>query len=276
MRKVSILPSLFTLGNLLSGLGSIWYAAKALALVQGAEVTGRVTSWEEAMKIAAWLIFLGMLFDALDGRIARMTDSTSQFGKELDSIADFATFGIAPAFLIEVFSFNDKAILYVIHDRGRMLLSAAYAVFAALRLARYNVQASRKGLPTRTFKGIPSPAAAGLLASLVLVFMRGAPPDYAFLLDQLRHWAPLAAALMGVLMVSGVPFPHIGNRFLASGLSYRRMVFAAFVALGFFMFPEYVLFSLLVSYVLVSLAMGLRRRSDALPSGGAGGSEAEG
>ena len=268
-RKVSIIPSLFTLGNLLCGLGSIWHASKALALVQGAEMPGRIQSGNDALLVAAWLIFLGMVFDSFDGQIARLTGSVSQFGKELDSLADMITFGVAPAFLIEVLSFNNADMFGVIHSRERMLLSAAYAVFAALRLAKYNVDATDKiKTGSRYFNGLPSPAAAGILAALVLVFCRVqySSSDFANILMQ---WSPIIAAAIGILMVSGLKFPHFGNFIVRSKLSFQNMVVAAAVILLLIFLREYMLFSGFVAYLLVSVVIAViklfKRDDDVLP-----------
>ena len=260
MRKVSIIPTLFTLSNLICGLGTLWFAAKALVLLQGAQPEGWVESYNEALRVAAWLIFIGMVFDVLDGKIARLTNSTSQFGKELDSLADFLSFGIAPAFLIEVVSINDKALLFVIGDKGRMILSAAFAVFAALRLAKYNVTASAKNEEaTKDFIGLPSPAAAGVIAASVLVGVKMSA-QASFITDFLRHWTPLLAAFLGLLMVSSIRFPHFGNRFIGSTLSFKRVVIAAATVLLLFMFPAVLLAFLFSTYVAVGIASHFKKR----------------
>lgn len=225
-------------------------------MLHGAEISGRIQTGEESLKVAAWLIFFGMVFDSLDGQIARLTRSVSQFGKELDSLADMITFGVAPAFLIEVLSFNNEGMLGVIHSRERMLLSAAYAVFAALRLARYNVNVP-KSKGGAYFSGMPSPAAAGILAGLILVYYRLATLS-PYIADVLKQWSPIIAAVLGLLMVSGLRFPHFANLVVRSKLSFHNIVMVAVVLLLLYMFREYMLFSGFVAYGIVSLAIGIR------------------
>lgn len=138
-RGAAILPSLFTIGNLFIGF---------LAIVRaiGGDFAG-----------AAPLIVLAMVLDILDGRIARMTGTTSEFGAQLDSLADLVSFGVAPAILAYQWGL---AIL----PRGH-LAAFFFVMCAALRLARFNVQ--KKSVDSRYFVGLPSPAAAGQVAAIV-------------------------------------------------------------------------------------------------------------
>lgn len=260
MRKVSIIPSLLTLCNLMCGLGSVWYSAKAYALYAGGTTGGWFTTHDAVIRAAAWLIFVGMIFDVLDGRIARLLNSTSNFGKELDSLADFLTFGIAPAMLINVASFESDVMLFIIGERGRMMLSAAYVIFAALRLARYNVQAGKASTRTDIFKGLPSPAAAGMAAAIVLMHYRlGDVGSWAA--DSFRQFSPVAAFLLGLLMVSGISFVHLGNSFLRSGPSVRRLAIFASAVLLLVVFPVYVLFSVFMAYIIVGCVTHLRHKA---------------
>ena len=114
---------------------------------------------------SAWLIFLAMVFDALDGYMARLAKSASEFGAELDSLCDMVSFGVAPAFLLvkmcPQFSFLHKEAVWVI--------AASYAVCAALRLARFNVETSDED-DHMSFRGLPSPAAAASVAGFAILF----------------------------------------------------------------------------------------------------------
>ena len=136
-----LLPSVFTIGNLLCGFLAI-----------NNVVEGNVVS-------AAWWIIIAGIFDALDGKIARLTGSSSEFGIEFDSIADVVSFGIAPAILI----YN-----YALHEAGSVgsFLAFLYLATGAIRLARFNIKATT-GKKTH-FTGMPIPSAAGILASYVL------------------------------------------------------------------------------------------------------------
>ena len=202
LRSVSVLPTLVTMGNLLAGVLALSYLLDAAAETDTAR---RDALWSRA----AWMVFLGMFCDALDGRIARMTRTTSAFGAQLDSLADIVTFGVVPAML-------GKALLTatfpMVSPRLLVALCVVYVVGAALRLARYNVESARvshegEGHVTMVFRGIPSPAAAGVLASLVLLWT-----EYDV---RSLDWVVLfVTPLLGVLMISRLPYPHLVNRFL--------------------------------------------------------------
>ena len=142
-RGIYLLPTLFTVGNLFCGFSAILQAS--------------YHQYEQA----AQLIFLAGLLDLLDGRIARLTGSTSEFGVEFDSLADLASFGMAPAYLIWQWA------LEPLHRVG-WLLAFLFVVCAAMRLARFNIQTGISN--KRYFLGLPAPAAAGAVACLALVF----------------------------------------------------------------------------------------------------------
>lgn len=145
-RGVYLLPGMFTVGNMFCGWACIVYA------MRGDYAT------------AAALIGIAMILDTLDGRIARMTDTTSDFGGEFDSLADVISFGVAPAVLM--FAWGLEAL-------GRLGWAAGflYVSAAAIRLARFNIQA--KGNDRRYFVGLPSPPAAGVLGATVYAYPGG-------------------------------------------------------------------------------------------------------
>jgi len=139
-----ILPSIFTLGNLLCGF---------LAVINIIE--GTVSSYITA----AWWIIIAGIFDALDGKIARITDSSSEFGIEFDSIADVVSFGIAPAVLFYS---------YILNEAGKLGYVIAFCFLAtgAIRLARFNTAATTQ--KKDHFTGMPIPAGAGIIVSFIL------------------------------------------------------------------------------------------------------------
>src|SRR5436190_19432307 len=143
-RGVYLLPSMFTLANMFSGYACIVYAMRG------------------ELEKAAPLIGLAIIVDMLDGRVARMTGTTSQFGVEFDSLADVISFGVAPAIM---------AFQWGLQPLGRLGWAAGFVFVAgaALRLARFNIQ-SASGGDKRYFVGMPSPAAAGIPASTVFGF----------------------------------------------------------------------------------------------------------
>jgi len=155
-RGAYLLPSLFTIGNMLLGFYAVVMA------IRGSRVV--LTASADAYFVrAALAIFIAGILDTLDGRIARMTGTDSDFGREYDSLADLFTFGAAPALMTHVWG---------LHSFGRIgwLVPLYYMVCTATRLARFNVQT--KVLDSRYFVGLPSPAAAGSVCSL-LFFVPG-------------------------------------------------------------------------------------------------------
>ncbi len=201
IKTIQVLPTLITAGNLVCGVLAIAYLLDAAAL-DGPRAEGLLVK-------AAWLVFLGMFLDTLDGRIARMTGTTSAFGAQLDSLADVVTFGVAPALLAKSLvapAFPEMTSRLIF---GFCLL---YVLGAALRLARYNVESERMARSgvmhvTRVFRGLPSPAAAGVIASLVLL-------NHEYVVGELIEWTILIVTpLLGMLMISRLPYSHIANRY---------------------------------------------------------------
>ncbi|HEY2383376.1 MAG TPA: CDP-diacylglycerol--serine O-phosphatidyltransferase [Terriglobia bacterium] len=186
-RSLSIVPSLFTIGNIFCGYYSI------ISTLHG--------DWDTA----AILIGIGYILDGLDGRIARLTKTASEFGVQLDSIADVVTFGTAPAILAFRWGFGASAgyeNAVAMHDHLGFLATFAFVVCGALRLARFNVQT---GKPTetskRSFVGLPIPAAAGMIAAVVHFFKTPALMNGAAAL----WWGILILAL-AFLMISTVRY----------------------------------------------------------------------
>jgi CDP-diacylglycerol--serine O-phosphatidyltransferase len=197
-RRAYLLPSIFTVANMLLGFYAI------------------VLGLRDRFAAAALLIFAAAILDSLDGRIARMTNTESDFGREYDSLADLVTFGMAPALLSYLWGLQDLG-------RAGWLAPLFFLVCAATRLARFNVQ-TRK-VDKRYFVGLPSPAAAGALASILFVV-----PD----LD----WKPwFNLLLMGILltlatlMVSTFRYPSFKQIDLRKGWSYRVVLPIAAVVL---------------------------------------------
>src|SRR5437660_9106361 len=174
-KGVFVIPSLLTTANIFCGFYSVMESlagAKALALITGTDSTGSaVTTATEHFDRAAITIGLAALFDLLDGRVARMTNATSEFGLELDSIADVVSFGIAPALLAFAWGYGEFSDL---HNVG-WAASFLFVICGALRLARFNVQARRphSNLPPKNpkvdrkaFVGMPIPVGATMIASI--------------------------------------------------------------------------------------------------------------
>jgi CDP-diacylglycerol--serine O-phosphatidyltransferase len=204
-------PTMLTLGNLVCGVLAIAYVADATAdYTVGA--TEHATS---RMVSAGWLILLGMVFDALDGRVARLTRSTTNFGGALDSLSDLVTFGVAPALIVKTLC---EKTLGAPNARMAFVTAAFYAVCAALRLARYNAEHEEPDQAVQHFNGLPTPGAAGVVAGLALA--------HSELMSQLalsERGRMIAAGVLqfgfllglGLVMVSRIPYVHFGNRYLS-------------------------------------------------------------
>lgn len=168
-RGVYILPSLFTVGTLVCGYFAILSILKGTQmLAAGIGVTLSMVPFDSAAKAIGWAV----LFDGLDGRIARLTNSTSEFGRELDSLADVITFGIAPAFLAYAWGVRSLEEVYgtqlVDHLRAAgWIVTFAFVICGAARLARFNIDSTKPAGDRRYFVGLPIPAAAGVVAALV-------------------------------------------------------------------------------------------------------------
>jgi CDP-diacylglycerol--serine O-phosphatidyltransferase len=216
MKTRALVPTLLTLGNAVCGLAAIAYASRI----------GKADSSPEAdrffLAASGWLICGAMLFDTLDGFFARLFKSAGRFGAELDSLCDAISFGAAPAFiLLQVGPGREQPFLH------QLLAAVAtlYMMCAILRLARFNVE-SMEG--SKNFKGLPSPAAAGCIASLAIV--RGSlgkswPAfDTIAVENILEGWATIGGVIVAVLMVSNVTYPHLTKQMLRGK---RRLPLAA-------------------------------------------------
>ncbi|MDT3428588.1 CDP-diacylglycerol--serine O-phosphatidyltransferase [Paenibacillus forsythiae] len=217
------IPSLFTLGNLLLGMFGIMMA-----------LNGKIG-------MAAIMVIIAMLADGLDGRVARALGTESEFGKELDSLSDVVSFGVAPALIMYVTSLHD------LHNALAWSVTAIFPVFGALRLARFNV---RPGVPGY-FIGLPIPAAGGVLATLSL-FHKDVSPLFMI----------IAALLLSYLMVSTVKYPN----FKKVGIPKKAVVGAPIVIVVAVavavVFPEQIskmIFVLLALYALYGLKQNVDR-----------------
>lgn len=221
LRHVPILPSMITLGNLFFGFLAMAKVADAVMLsaagqphpVFGPDVV-------HIFEVAALLVFLAMVFDALDGTVARLTNQATPFGAQLDSLSDVVTFGVAPAYLTKVLiEFHSREPLAWLPYQPRLyyFCAAVYALCAAMRLARFNVESSGPSPEDhKEFKGLPSPAAAAVVCALVaFVCAPAGPQELSSALlppDTKRHIVqalPAVLVVLGLLMVSRFPFPHL-------------------------------------------------------------------
>lgn len=211
MKKNALIPTLLTLGNAVCGLAAIAYASRI----------GKVDSSDEAnrwfLAVSGWMIMAAMLFDTLDGFFARLFKAAGRFGAELDSLCDAISFGAAPAFLLlQLGPGRDQ-------PYSHQLLAAVatlYMMCAILRLARFNVELVEG---SRKFKGLPSPAAAGCIASLAIVrgmlSWRWPGLDTPAVENAIEASATIGSVAVALLMVSNVAYPHLTKQMLRGKLA---------------------------------------------------------
>ncbi len=251
MKKIAIIPTLCTLGNAACGFSAIVIAAKA-----------NPNGW--SLYISGWLIFAAMIFDVFDGYLARRSKTASQFGAELDSLCDAISFGVAPAFLIIQMGagFGVEIVQELIWG-----VATLYLVCTILRLARFNVQTSLDAKAHRYFKGLPSPAAAGCVASLAVAqhkfaMLHWLPPA---ILDSCAYWlAPLIGLTVAVLMVSRVPYAHLINRVLHRRHNFGQVIQLVLAVFTIVLFRELALMLLFWLFAFAApVRMLLNRRGAA-------------
>ncbi len=237
-RGIYILPNLFTLAALFAGF---------YAIVQAMNLR---------FDQAAAAIFVAMVLDGLDGRVARLTRTQSAFGAEFDSLADMVSFGAAPALIVYE---------WTLKGMGKLGWIAAfiYVAGAALRLARFNTML--EVADKRWFTGMPSPAAAALVAGMVWIF-----DDYNVDPGGLKGWALAVTVFAGLTMVSNVPYYSFKSINLRKSVPFLAILaFVLAIALLSYQ-PPLVLFAGFVAYAIsgyVGLAWSkLRRRPPVSPA----------
>ncbi len=253
IRTFAILPTMFTLGNLVCGFFAIVIASRVPTPDSPEGFTQTLAKDPTHCMLSAWLIFLAMVFDALDGYIARLAKSASEFGAELDSLCDMVSFGVAPAFLLvkmcPQFSFLHKEAVWVI--------AASYAVCASLRLARFNVETNDED-DHMSFRGLPSPAAAASVAGFAIMFhtlstlsKQDEPPMYAAQIFIGLQWVlPFFALLAAGLMVSRIPYPHVLNQVFRGQRTLRHLVGIIFSIVAIMVVRDYAVSIVCVTFVL--------------------------
>ena len=222
-RGIYILPSIFTTFALFAGFYSIV-----------ASINGDYT-------LAAISIMVAMLWDALDGRVARLTNTQSAFGAEYDSLSDLVSFGVAPALLVYEWSLSDLG-------RIGWLAAFIYLTCAALRLARFNIQVGTAD--KRYFQGLPSPAAAGVIASMIwLKFWNFEYFDIGFV--SLSYYIGIAITIIcGLLMVSNVRYYSFKEFETKKKASFRFLLLSVMSLILLLYKPNIVLFTGFFIYLL--------------------------
>ena len=219
IRTVAVLPTLFTLGNLVCGFFAVVVASR-IPKPQSAEI---LPDQIANLMLCGWLIFLAMVFDALDGHVARMAKTTSDFGAQLDSLCDVVTFGVAPAILLVKMC---PSFSYA-HPQAIWFIAALYTACAALRLARFNVETGQD-VDHMNFSGLPTPAAAAVIAGFAILSHTLHEESASDIFKNYLWWMqiilPLFSALIALLMVSRIPYPHVVNQIFREQRSFAHVV----------------------------------------------------
>lgn len=259
-KTVAILPSMLTLGNLLCGFTSVFLASRP--------VTTELPWGWTPLTFAGVFVFLGMLFDAFDGSVARLTHNTSELGEQLDSMADMVTFGVAPAFIvIQLIGVNapfisERSDAYL--DRITMVIAGIYICCVALRLARFNTELDEPGESDHmSFKGLPSPGAAGTVVSLILLHQhlfnkQGDSLDWA-----VRSTAVSMVAIMllvALAMVSNLRYPHFVNRYFRGRVRFGKFAMMLILIMLLFVRPQLSIAGAFVLYALFTPIVWVLRR----------------
>lgn len=191
---------------------------------------------------AGILIFVAAIFDGLDGRVARLLNASSRFGEEYDSLSDMTSFGVAPAIV---------SYLWVLNNYGRIgtVICGIYCVCAALRLARFNVNTAV--VNKRYFQGLPSPVAATVVASTILM-LESSREIYNFFPQWIVAFIVL---LMGVLMVSSIPYYSFKEFDFRRSVPFKLMLLIILIISGIYLLPEQTFFALLFGYAFFGLIM---------------------
>ena len=236
-RGIYLLPNLFTTGALFSG----FYA-----------ITSAMATRFETAAIA---IFVAMILDGMDGRVARLTNTQSEFGAQYDSLSDMVSFGAAPALVMYLWAFTSF---------GKLGLFAAFVHMAggALRLARFNTQLT--SADKRYFQGLPSPAAAAILAGFLWLSL-----DHAYPVEIVKYIALVLTIITGLLMVSNFRYSSFKEIDLKGKVPFFVAI-TVMLAIAIIMAqPQTLLFLLFLAYAIsgpvITLVMRKRRLSSRKP-----------
>ncbi|MBI2286064.1 MAG: CDP-diacylglycerol--serine O-phosphatidyltransferase [Betaproteobacteria bacterium RIFCSPLOWO2_12_61_14] len=226
-RGIYLLPNLFTTGALFAGFYAI------------------VQAMNFRFEFAAVAIFIAMVLDGLDGRVARLTHTQSEFGAEYDSLSDMVSFGVAPALVMYEWALKGLG-------KWGWFAAFIYCAATALRLARFNTNIDV--VDKRYFQGLPSPAAAALVAGFVWVML-----DYGFKGGELRWYAAALTVFAGLSMVSNLPFYSFKDLNMRKSVPFLMIFLIALFFILISSYPPGVLFALFLGYALSGYVLWLLR-----------------
>jgi CDP-diacylglycerol--serine O-phosphatidyltransferase len=242
LKYIAIFPSIITLTNAVCGFLSILLASR------GEGVFWKATFFHPAFSffaVSAYLIFFAMIADMFDGKVARLTGAASDFGGQLDSLSDTISFGVAPAFLM----FKVMETYFVSHPEQPfrpvalvtqwiLFIAIVYVLCTVIRLARFNVENDTDESAHMKFSGLPSPAAAGIIMSLVILqedFLPKIADRFSVIFESIifiTTWAlPVVTLTVALLMVTRVKYPHLPNMVLRGRKPFFTFFLVVFIGL---------------------------------------------
>jgi len=259
--RIYFLPNLMTAGNLFCGFMSVVSCIQARIAERTPDGLYLGMSAPDHYRLAVYLIFGAAVFDALDGRLARMGGRESLFGAEFDSLADVVSFGVAPALMMFYFILSPTQGIEWFRKIG-WCVGFVYLLCAAMRLARFNVITNpllRRGAKesNKDFVGLPVPAAATTVAAMMLFLLKLAEHD-----QQLKSWAlslPFLMLLVALLMMSTFRYPSGKQIDLQTRTRARPFVFLLGGILLVVMFKEIALLLVCLGYIFFGLFRHVRR-----------------
>jgi CDP-diacylglycerol---serine O-phosphatidyltransferase len=252
-RGVYVLPSIFTVGTLVCGYFAVLSTLRGAQMLAAGVASGlALVAFDNAARAIGWAI----LFDGLDGRIARMTNTASPFGREFDSLADVIAFGVAPALLAFVWGVRGVDEMagreLVQHIRQvAWIITFAYVICGAARLARFNIDTVKPTGDRRFFVGLPIPAAAGVVAAIVH-WQKQPLNAWEFAVGWL-----VVVGILAFLMVSRMRYYSFKALDLRKRRSYLAVIFIGLIIWGIWSFSEPVLLTLALTYALSGIILRL-------------------
>jgi CDP-diacylglycerol--serine O-phosphatidyltransferase len=254
--RIYLLPNLMTAGNLLCGFGAV------LKIFEGSMLRKMGDeAWVESIEVSLCLILGACIFDVLDGRLARLGGKESVFGREFDSLADIVSFGVAPALLVF------HIVLYEFPMRLGWLVASFYLLCGALRLARFNAYAAvpNDAGGSKEFRGFPIPAAAGLIASIVMLMLTYYETGTALVEGWGRYSLVVLLVLLSFMMFSKMRYPSFKG--LGWGTKPKLMwfiviVFTVVLLVFFFRWAVAMVFLLYFLYGFIRPLLSLKMRKE--------------
>lgn len=263
--RIYFLPNLMTAGNLFCGFVAVirCIQAKFASTTEGisaeyADTIARTPA--QLYEQAVWFILAAVVFDMLDGRMARIAQKESLFGKEFDSLADVVSFGMAPALLVFFLLLSPTADFPLVRTLGG-LVGFFYLLCVAVRLARFNVITSpllRRSTryPETDFLGLPAPAAAGMISSIVLVITRHE-------LNQAAIFLPILLIFIALLMVSNIHYPSFKTIGTRTRIDFRTFIFLFILMVGVYLFHYLAVALVFLGYIFYGIVHHYRNNKRA-------------